>query len=126
MQLKKNFKVILRWCFLLAGITFFLLYLNNAFYRAWIAGGPPTPNPEGWLFSAGNLLSWSLAFLCAGIGIFLLIGRYPPISRIAALFLVLAGILVIFPSCRTFIATDRCLDDGGKWVPKELRCVFDK
>jgi hypothetical protein len=126
MQLKKKFRGVLRWGFLLAGITFFLLYLNIAFYRAWLAGGPPTSNPEGLQFSAANFLSWALAFLSAGIGMFLLLDKNPPTIRISAIFLVLAGILGIFPSCRTFIATDRCLDDGGKWVPKELRCVFDK
>ena len=122
----KIMRTVLRWAFLFAGITFFLLYLNSAFYRAWLAGGPPTPNPAGWLFSAGNFLSWALAFLSAGIGMFMIIGKYPPISRTAAMFLVLASILGVFPTFRTFIATDRCLDDGGKWSDNELRCLYNQ
>ena len=49
-------KSILRWVLLLTAIIFFFIYLNGAFYRAWLASGPPTDNPEGWLFSAGNYL----------------------------------------------------------------------
>jgi len=118
-------KVTVRWSLLLAGIALFLVYLNSAVYRAWLAGGPPTPNPEGWLFSSGNYLSWSLAFLSAGIGMFILIGRLPLLNRVAVAFLILAGILGIFPSARVFVATDSCLDSGGKWSAQELRCLHE-
>ena len=116
-------KKISRWSLLLAGIVFFLLYLNHAMARAWLAGGPPTTNAEGWLFSAGNFFSWSLASLCAGVGAFILIGKLPSHSRVASVFLVLAFAFSVFPSVREFVATDRCLDAGGKWSTLELRCL---
>ncbi|WP_024300014.1 hypothetical protein [Methylomicrobium lacus] len=118
-------KITVRWSLLLAGIALFIVYLNSAFYRAWLAGGPPTPNPEGWLFSAGNFLSWALAFLSAGVGVFLLIGSLPSLSRAAVVLLILASILGIIPSIREYLASDSCLDAGGKWSALELRCVHE-
>lgn len=116
---------IARWSLLLTGIVLFLVYLNHAMARAWLAGGPPTPNPEGWLFSAGNFLSWSLASLSAGIGMFILVGKLPSLSKVAIAFLIVAGVLGVFPSVREFVATDRCLDSGGKWSALELRCLYE-
>jgi len=118
-------RAIFRWSLLLAGIALCLIYLNSAVYRAWLAGGPPTPNPEGWLFSAGNYLSWALAFLSAGIGLFMLIGRLPALSKVGVAFLVLTGILAVLPSTREFLAKDSCLDAGGKWSTRELRCTYE-
>ena len=118
-------RAIFRWSLLLAAIVLFLIYLNSAAYRAWLAGGPPTPNPEGWLFSAGNYLSWALAFLSAGIGFFLLIGRLPALSKVAVAFLLLSIVLAVVPSAREFLAKDSCLDAGGKWSARELRCAYE-
>jgi fluoride ion exporter CrcB/FEX len=115
---------IARWPFLFIGIALFFIYLNHAMARAWLSYGPPTENPEGWLFSAGNFLSWSLASLCAGVGLFILLGKLPSISKVAIALIIFAGILGIFPTIRTFVATDRCLDAGGKWSPLELRCQY--
>lgn len=116
-------KSIVRWSLLLVGIALFLLYLKSAVYRAWLAGGPPTPNHEGWLFSAGNFLSWALAFLGAGIGLFVLVEKLPSISRVAVVLLIIAIIMGIFPSAREFVEADICLDAGGKWSASELRCL---
>lgn len=118
-------RAIFRWSLLLAGVALFLVYLNSAIYRAWLAGGPPTPNPEGWLFSAGNFLSWALAFLTAGIGMFLLVGSLPSKNRVAIVLLILSGFLGILPSVRQFLAVDACLDRGGKWSAAELRCAHE-
>jgi hypothetical protein len=118
-------RAIFRWSLLLGAIALCLIYLNSAAYRAWLAGGPPTPNPEGWLFSAGNYLSWALAFLSAGIGLFSLIGRLPALSKVAVAFLLLSGILAVVPSAREFLAKDSCLDAGGKWSALELRCAYE-
>lgn len=112
-------RAIFRWSVLLAAIALCLIYVNSAAYRAWLAGGPPTPNPEGWLFSAGNYLSWALAFLSVGIGLFLLIGRLPAVSKIAVAFLLLSGILAVVPSAREFVAKGSCLDAGGKRSARE-------
>jgi hypothetical protein len=116
---------IIRWSLLLIGIFLFLSYLNSAVFRAWVAGGPPTSSPEGWLFSAGNHLSWSLASLTAGIGLFILVGKLPSLSKVAIVFLIVASILGAVPSARVFIATDSCLDAGGKWSASELRCLYE-
>jgi len=116
-------KISVRWLALLSGMAFFLIYLNSAAYRAWLAGGPPTPNPEGWLFSAWNFLSWSFAFLFGGIGVFIVIGRFPPVSKVAVIFLVLSAILGVVPFAREFLAQDACLDSGGKWSTQELKCI---
>lgn len=113
-------RVIFRWFLLPAAIALCLIYLNSAAYS-----GPPTPNPEGWLFSAGNYLSWALAFLSAGIGLFSLIGSLPALSKVAVAFLLLAGVLAVVPSAREFLAQDSCLDAGGKWSALELRCVYE-
>ena len=121
----KTGKEIFRWLLLLGAIVLFLIYLNSAAYRAWLASGPPTPNPEGWLFSAGNYLAWSMAFLSASIGLFRLIGRLPALSKAAIAFLLLAGVLSVVPSTREFLAKDSCLDAGGKWSALELRCAYE-
>jgi hypothetical protein len=116
---------IFRRLLLLAAIALCLIYVNGAVYRAWLAGGPPMPNPEGLLFSAGNYLSWALAFLSAGIGLFLLIGSLPALSKVAFAFLFLSGVLAVTPSVREFVAKDSCLDAGGKWSTRELRCAYE-
>ena len=116
---------ILRWILLLVGIAMFLLNLKSAAYRAWLAGGPPTPNPEGWLFSAWNYLSWSLAFLSSGIGVFLALGGRPRLIRVGIALLALAIAFWAFPHIREFVAKDACLDAGGKWTGKELRCTYE-
>lgn len=118
-------KATLRWGLLLVCIALFLVYLNGAVYRVWAAGGPPTPNPEGWLFSAGNFLARALAFLSAGVGMFLLVGSLPSLNKAAVVFLVLASILGVIPHFREYLASDTCLDAGGKWSAKELRCVHE-
>lgn len=118
-------KIAVRWCLLLAGVALFFVYFNSAFYRVWLAGGPPTPNPEGWLFSAGNSLSWALAFLSAGVGMFLLVGSFPTLSKAAVVFLFFASILGVIPSLREYLASDFCLDAGGKWSVLELRCAHE-
>ena len=118
-------RAIFRWSLLLGAIALCLIYLNSAAYRAWLSGGPPTPNPEGWLFSAGNYLAWALAFLCAGIGLFSLIGRLPALGKVAVAFLLLSVILAVVPSAREFLAKDSCLDAGGKWSALELRCAYE-
>lgn len=116
-------KIVIRWLSLIAGIVMFALYLNSAAYRAWVAGGPPTPNPEGWLFSAWN--AWSFACLSGGIGAFIAVGKLPALSKVGVAFLLLAVALWLFPFGREFVASDACLDGGGKWSAPELRCLHE-
>ena len=117
-------RTVVRWAALILGVGTFLLYLNSAAYRAWVSGGPPSDNPEGWLFSAGNYLAWSFAFLFAGMGLFILIGRVPVVSKVSIVLLVVSAAFGVFPHAREFFVQDSCLDAGGKWEEKELRCVY--
>jgi len=116
----RDSRKLLRWLFLIAGIAWGLLQLNGAVFAAWVAGGPPTQNPEGWLFVAGNRLAWSGASFLAGIGLFVLLRRGRPASPYAVAALVAAVLLTAYPYIREFIASDACLDSGGRW--SDLRC----
>lgn len=113
----------MRWIALLASIAYSLLLLNAAFFRAWVAGGPPNDNPTGWMFSAWNHVAWSGAALLFGMGVFLLLRLHRP-AKLACFFLVVAAFLAVFPWLREFFASDTCLDSGGRWSGKELRCIF--
>lgn len=118
-------KTVLRWLLLLGGIGMFVVYLNGAAFRAWVSGGPPTPNPEGWLFSAWNFSSWSFAFLSAGIGAFLVLGKWPRRSPLGLSCFLLAILLWAIPHVREFLASDVCLDAGRRWNARELRCEHE-
>jgi len=100
-----------------------LLYLNHAAYRAWLARGPPTENPAGWMVSAGNMLAWSLAFISAAIGTFITIGKLPAINRRAVAFMAAAASLAAVPCIREFISADEYLDTVGIWSSEQLRCL---
>ena len=117
----RNPRKLLRWVLLLAGIAWGALQLNGAVFAAWVAGGPPAPNPEGWLFVAGNRLAWAAASFLAGASLFVLLRRVRPTSRYAVVALVAAVLLTAYPYIREFIASDACLDSGGQWL--DLRCV---
>ena len=112
---------LLRWCLLILGVIWGCLQLNGAVTAAWLAGGPPTPNPEGWLFVAGNRLAWSIASFLAGFSLFFLLRSGRLANRYAVVALVIAVLLTAFPYIREFIASDACLDSGGQW--SDLRCV---
>lgn len=115
---------LLRWFLLTAGIVWGCLQLNGAVFAAWVADGPPTPNPEGWLFVAGNRLAWTAASFLAGVSLFVLLRRGRPASRYAVAALVAAVLLTAYPYVREFMASDACLDSGGRW--SDLRCVSGK
>jgi hypothetical protein len=101
-----------------------MVLLNSALYRAWIAGGPPSDNPEGWLFSAWTSFGCAVSAALIGVGLFLAL-RKRPLSKAAIVLLATAVLLAMAPSICEFIATDRCLDGGGKWSNAELRCVHE-
>ena len=110
-----------RWLLLIAGISWGLLQLNGAAYAAWLSGGPPTPNPEGWLFVAGNRLAWAVAAFLAAFGLFLLLRSKRPVSRYAIAMLVAALLLTAFPYFREYAASGACIDSGGQW--SDLHCI---
>lgn len=112
---------VLRWTLLIGGIVWGLLQLNGALFAAWVSGGPPNPNPEAWLFVAGNRLCWAAASFLAAGGLFLLLRRGHRPRRYAFVALVLAGLLAVFPRVREFVVSDACIDSGGRW--SDLRCI---
>lgn len=112
-----------RWSILLACIVLGLLQLNGAVQAAWIADGPPVPNPEGWLFLASNRFAWSVGSFLAGMGLFLILRPARPAGKAAVAALVAAVLLMAIPFARESFATHSCLDSGGQWSDAELRCL---
>ena len=119
--LMESMRKVSRLLLLLVGIGLSLVYLNSAVYSAWAAGGPPTDNPEGWMFRAVNHFALALAFLSAGIASFLLLRR--PILRGPGLFvLVISMALALVPTARKLAASHGCSAAGESWSAEELRC----
>lgn len=112
------------WVLCLGFVGFGLLYLNGALFSAWVAGGPPNPNPLGWERRALGQLSFSLASFILAIGSFKLVTALPAWHRIPVA-LVLIGIGFAFaPYVGRLVLQDQCLDNGGKWSNLELVCSF--
>lgn len=112
----------LRWLVLLGFICLALLYLNGAFFSAWVSGGPPNPYPIGWGRRALGQLCFSGAALCLGIGLFGLIRTAPKVGRFSLASLSLGLFLIAAPYIGRFIIADRCLDQGGSWSAQTLQC----
>ncbi|MGN6113583.1 MAG: hypothetical protein ACTHOC_11405 [Luteimonas sp.] len=117
----RDTRSLLRWLLLIAGTVWGLLQLNGAVFAAWVAGGPPATNPDGWLFVAVNRLCWAAASLLAGVALFVLLRRHRPANRLAVVALVAAAGLTAFPYIRELVASDACLASGGRW--SDLQCV---
>ena len=94
---------------------------NHAIYAGCAASGPPSPNPEGFYFMAGNNLAWAGASLLAGWGVFALLGASRGIRRYAMAALLAALLLAMFPHVREAAAAQACGDARGRW--SELRCI---
>lgn len=110
-----------RWTLLIAGIVLACLQLNGATYAAWASSGPPTSNPDGWMFVAGNRLAWTIASFLAGLGIFFLFSPNRRTRKLALATFSVAVLITTFPYTRELMASDACLDAGGKW--SDLRCI---
>lgn len=99
-----------------------LLYLNDAFVSAWVAGGPPGPHKLGWERRSLASLLWSLAAFVAAVGLFRALGRLPRIGTLAWLLLAVAAVLALAPFVAREILIDACVDRGGRWVHTALEC----
>lgn len=119
---KSRLRSVSRWVVLCASIILAALYLNSAFYSAWVSGGPPTPYPEAWAQRALVHLCLSGAILFGGIAAFRAIGNFPSFGGTTILFGVLALLVLGVPHVRAFLKTDACLDSGGRWNSAEFRC----
>ena len=113
---------IVRWCVLIAFVCLSLLYLNSAFYSAWVSSGPPNPYPLGWSRRAAGHLCFSGAALLLGLGLFLLIRTLPKFGRGALVCLVLGLLLLFAPYVGRFVLADHCLDQGGSWSNQTIQC----
>ncbi|PAV27490.1 hypothetical protein CF392_00320 [Tamilnaduibacter salinus] len=119
---KSGAKRIMRWFLLVLFIVAALIFLNSALFSAWNAGGPPSDYAEAWGQRALVHLGYSGALFIAGVAIFIQIRRFPQIGVVPIGLLVIAGIIAISPHGRAFLAQDKCLDKGGKWIAVEYRC----
>lgn len=111
-----------RWFLLAMFIGAALVFLNSALFSGWNAGGPPNDYSEAWGQRALVHLGYSGALFLSGVAIFIFIRRFPKIGIVPIGLLVIAGVSAISPHGRAFMAQDKCLDNGGKWIAVEYRC----
>jgi hypothetical protein len=114
-----------RWLALTAGIGWGLLWLNSAAASAWLATGPPNPNPEGRLFSAVTALTFSALYIVLGVAVFVALRPSGTPRKLTLTLFLTVAVLAVLPSIREFVAKDRCLDAGGQWSHSELRCLHE-
>jgi hypothetical protein len=111
------------WVLMLGFMVLGLMYLNGAFFSAWVAGGPPNSHPLGWERRALGQLAFSLASFTLAVGSFKLV-RELPVRKRSSFALVLAGIvLAVSPYVDRLVLQDKCLDQGGQWSNLTLECV---
>jgi hypothetical protein len=100
-----------------------LMYLNGAFFSAWVSGGPPNDNPLGWERRAIGQLALSVAALVLSIGSYRLISRLPKWSK-SSIALVAVGItLALSPYAGRLALQESCFSHGGKWSNDQLICI---
>ena len=115
-------KHVTRWLILVAFVILSLLYLNSAFYSAWVSGGPPNPYPIGWSRRALGHLCFALAALIIGIGLFKGIKTLPKFGKGAIVFVVIGALLALTPYLGRYLLIDACLDRGEKWNHEAIQC----
>jgi hypothetical protein len=113
-----------RWPMLLLCVAAGLYFLNDAFFSAWIAGGPPGEHKLGWERRSQASLALSASCFLAGIGVFRIAGKYPDISRKVWLLLSLAACLALAPILVREVLVDKCLDGGGRWNSGAIECEY--
>jgi len=119
---QKLMKQIIRWSVLLMFIVVALLYLNSAFYSAWVSGGPPNPYPIGWSRRALGHLCFALGALFVGVGLFIGLRTFPKLGKGSIAITIIGILLVASPYIGRFILIDSCLDRGEKWNHEAIQC----
>ena len=114
--------LLVRWVTLLGLTAVALLYLNGAFYAAWLSGGPPTPNPTGWKLRAIGQLCFSAAAFLAAFGCFFSLAKLPSLSRTGTLLLLVAACSAVAPYIGRSVIAQSCADRGGHWSNLTLEC----
>ena len=111
------------WILLLGFLGLALMYLNGAFFAAWMSGGPPNPYPIGWERRAFGDLSLSLACLVLSLGACTLVVSLRRLRRWPLALVLLGVALAIAPRVGHFLLQDACLDRGGQWSSLTLECA---
>ena len=111
-----------KWVSLLVCVGASLMYLNGALYAVWLAGGPPTSNPQAWLHLSVIRFSISLAALLFGSALFRQLPCFPRPDKVSIFLLVLAALSLAFPHASEFLSIDSCLDLGGRWNYDAYEC----
>jgi hypothetical protein len=115
-------RAVIRWA-VLAGFAYLALaYLNSAFYSAWVSGGPPNPHPLGWSRRALVHLSFSLAAVFLGVGLFRATPRLPSLSRSDFAIVAIGVALVVAPYVGRFVLAQSCSLEGGRWSNETIEC----
>jgi hypothetical protein len=113
---------VLRWVSLLLAIVAGMFFLNDAFFSAWVAGGPPAEHKLGWEHRSQGSLFLALACFFAGAFLFRALGRLPKPGLIAWLLAVVALLLALAPFMAREVLIDKCLDSGGRWNRMFIEC----
>lgn len=110
------------WMLCLVLLCVGALFLNGAFFSAWMANGPPNEHPLGWERRALAPLCFAAVGFVLSAGIFKVVSVFPTLTR-STLVVVLVGLaLAAAPYIGFFILQDRCQDDGGAWSRDHLEC----
>jgi hypothetical protein len=110
------------WAVSLGFVALALMYLNGAFFSAWMSGGPPNPHPLGWERRALGQLSLSAACFVLAVGSFGLVRSLPSLRRVPLALLTIGVVLALAPYVGRFLLQDGCLDQGGQWSNLTLEC----
>ena len=113
---------LLRWVSLLLAIAIGVFFLNDAFFSAWVAGGPTAEHKLGWDRRSQGSLVLALACFFAGAFLFRALGRLPKPGRLAWLLAFVALLLALAPFMAREVLIDKCLDSGGRWNRMFIDC----
>jgi hypothetical protein len=111
-----------RWLLLLAFVAAGLYFLNDAFFSAWVAGGPPGEHKLGWERRSQASLALCIACLLAGVTTFWGARRFPVVGRLTWLLLGIAAVIAVSPFLAQQVLIDKCLDSGGRWSKATIEC----
>jgi hypothetical protein len=114
---------IVGWVVSLGFIYLGLMYLNGAFFSAWMSGGPPNPHPLGWERRALGQLGFSLASFILAAGSYKLIVSLPSWRRVPMVLVLIGFAIAVTPLVGRFMLQDQCLDRGGQWSNLTLECI---
>ena len=100
-----------------------LVYLNGAFFSAWLSGGPPNPYPLGWERRAIGQLVFSVAAFVLAVGSYKVIVALPNWRRPPVVLVFIGIAIALTPFAGRFLLQDQCLDQGGQWSNRTLECT---